>query len=375
MAMALSAGTSPVHRAVATWLFTVALLLVAMILVGGLTRLTDSGLAIVEWRPVTGLIPPIGEAAWQAELAKYRQCAPEYAAQNRGMSLSEFQTIYWWEWGHRALGRLIGLVYAVPLALFLWWGMVPRALRARLLVILGLGGLQAVIGWWMVQSGLAAELRDCLAAAAAAAPVPEVGAGAPLDVRATRLALHLGLAFVILGAVVWTLRDLGASPRQVVPPGLRLAAFGVLGLVFVQILLGALVAGTDAGLVYTTWPLMDGRFVPEGLFILEPWIDNFTQNVTLIQFQHRIGAYLVAIAVFLLWIAVWRSVPYGTLHRKANALLAHVALQIGVGIWTLVAAAPLGLSALHQAIAIAVFVSSVLLAAETRSPASQAASA
>lgn len=317
-------------RPVALWLACVLFLLAAMVLVGGLTRLTDSGLSITEWKPVTGALPPLSEAEWQSEFAKY-QTIPEYHLVNRGMSLEAFKAIYWWEWGHRLLGRLIGVVFLVPLLVFLWRGMIAKALTARLWVIFALGGLQGALGWWMVSSGLVERI----------------------DVSQYRLAAHLGLAFVIAALVLWTLLDVTRG-------GVRWEAGRAMrgpllfsGLVFFQILLGAFVAGTDAGLTYNTWPLMDGRIVPEGLFIQAPWVVNFFENVTMIQFQHRMGAYAVAIAAAVL---IWRLWPRLST-REMRVALIHVGavtvLQILIGIWTLLAVAPLSLSALHQAGAIA----------------------
>ena len=328
------------RRAIAIWLFVICGLVSLMILIGGLTRLTDSGLSITEWRPVTGAVPPLSEADWQDEFAKYQQI-PEYKLVNKGMSLDAFKTIYWWEWTHRFLGRLIGFVFAIPFFVFLAKGWIARPLLWRLIILFGLGGLQGALGWFMVQSGLADRV----------------------DVSQYRLVAHLGLAFLIFAFAFW----LGLS--QVWPIGEgkdqneqgRWARLFV-GLVYFQILLGGFVAGTDAGLVYNTWPLMDGRLVPEGILQLDPWWSNFFENVTTIQFQHRIVAYCVAVAALTLW---WRGrrleLPPRT-RLIGHHLLGFVAAQITLGIITLLAAAPLTLSALHQTMAIVLFATAVLYA-------------
>ena len=274
---------SALARPIALWLWCVAGLVFAMVLVGGATRLTQSGLSIVEWRPITGAVPPLSQEDWQAEFAKYKTI-PQYERLNRGMSLDEFKAIYWWEWGHRLLGRLIGVVFAVPFLWFLWRRAIDQRLAAALAGIFVLGGVQGAVGWWMVSSGLTERV----------------------SVSQYRLAFHLTLASLIYAALV-AVAD-GAWPRAPEPAGivrapqrLRLTAVALLGLVIGQIFLGALVAGLHAGLIYGTWPLIDGAIVPPAaslLFEQPPW-RNFFENTLTVQFDHRMAAYgIVALALF-----------------------------------------------------------------------------
>lgn len=330
------------RRAIAIWLFVICALVSAMILIGGLTRLTDSGLSITEWRPVTGAIPPLSDADWQSEFAKYQQI-PEYQIVNKGMSLDAFKTIYWWEWSHRFLGRLVGVAFFFPFLFFLAKGWVSRPLMWRLLGVFVLGGLQGALGWFMVKSGLADRV----------------------DVSQYRLVAHLGLAFIIFAGAFWIAlsllrKDDGPSAEARKQYGRW--ALGFAGLVYFQILLGGFVAGTDAGLTYNTWPLMDGSVVPDGLFQHSPWFVNFFENVTTIQFQHRMVAYIVAIAAVVLW---WKGGQVG-LRRRADLvrhhLLGFVGLQIVIGIVTLLYVAPVALSALHQAMAIVLFATALFYA-------------
>jgi cytochrome c oxidase assembly protein subunit 15 len=316
------------HRAIAIWLLVVAGLVFAMVIVGGATRLTDSGLSITEWKPVTGAIPPLSEEAWEAELDKYRQI-PEYQLQNRGMSLEEFKEIYYWEWGHRLLGRLIGVAFFVPFLIFLITRKVERNRVPRLVGLFVLGGLQGALGWFMVMSGLVDRL----------------------DVSQYRLAAHLGLAFFIHAALLWTALDYlrgtwgWAAPAQ---RGFGYGAIALTVLIYIQIILGAFVAGLDAGFLYNTWPLMDGALIPSGLFHETPWISNFFENRLTVQFQHRVVAYLVVIGAAVLWF-YGRRAQIGTRVAKAsNMLLAIVLLQVALGIWTLLAVVPLPLGLMHQ---------------------------
>lgn len=319
-------------RAMFWWLVVVAAFVIAMIVVGGATRLTDSGLSITEWRPVTGAIPPLSEEAWQAEMEKYRQI-PEYQEQNRGMSLEEFQFIYWWEWGHRQLGRTLGLVYALPFFFFLWRGTAPSRLRPRLWILLGLGGLQGAVGWWMVSSGLADRL----------------------DVSQYRLAAHLSMAFLILGLTLWTALDQRYGAARV---RMRSGLFPLAGLfwagVLLQIALGAFVAGLDAGRIYTSWPLFEGRLIPDGYLQDMPIWQALFESRPAVQLQHRWFAYLLTIAG--LWLAwrYWRQ-GGGVVQRFAVIVPAVLLFQVAIGILTLVNAAPLSLSLIHQAGAIALF--------------------
>src|SRR5712691_1405818 len=259
-----SPATDISRRAIRLWLWAVAALIFAMVLVGGATRLTESGLSIVEWRPVAGTLPPLSEADWQAEFEKYKTI-PQYQLVNRGMSLAEFTTIFWWEWTHRLLGRLIGAAFLLPFVWFLWKGWVEPGLRGRLWLIFGLGAAQGVVGWWMVASGLADRVI----------------------VSQYRLAFHLTLACVIYAAILWTADRLFARPAPAVPARLRAGALALLCLVLVQIYLGALVAGLRAGLIYNTWPLIDGALVPDRarLFFDQPLWRNLFENALTVQFN------------------------------------------------------------------------------------------
>ncbi len=316
-------------RAVRLWLYVLAALVVVMVAVGGATRLTGSGLSITEWRPVTGAIPPLSEAAWAAEFERYKQI-PQYELLNRGMTLPEFKRIYAWEWGHRQLGRLIGLVFFLPLAWFWWRGLVSRRLALTLAAIGVLGAMQAGVGWIMVASGLE----------------PGMTAVAPV-----KLALHLVLASLILAALVWVAAGLRLHARAVLPSG---PTPGVLvALVMVQIALGGLVAGSKAGLTYNSWPLMDGALIPASdiLFSTSPLIENFVDNLALVQLNHRLMAYLV-VAVAL-WHAVVTRTP-GALAVGAMGLA-----QAALGVVTLVLAVPLWAGLSHQLLAMLLLVMAV----------------
>ncbi|MCF4164503.1 COX15/CtaA family protein [Zavarzinia compransoris] len=330
-ARSLPSQPSPNERAVARWLFVVSFLLLAMVVLGGVTRLTDSGLSITEWKPVSGALPPLSAEAWEAEFANYRKI-PQYEQLNYGMSLGEFKRIFWFEWSHRLLGRLIGFAFLVPYLWFLLRGKLDRPMAWRLGGILILGGTQGALGWFMVASGLTERV----------------------SVSQYRLAAHLSLAFVIHAAVFWTALDLWRGRVVRIPsPGLsRLAALG-LALVFLQIVLGAFVAGLDAGLAYNTWPLMDGDWIPNGLFTHVPaWLDPFENNITA-QFLHRHFAILVAVLLVLHALAVRARAPAAS---DAALLVAFgVVLQVLLGIWTLIAVVPVWLGALHQAGAFILF--------------------
>ena len=319
------------RRWISAWLLLLAALVAAMVLVGGLTRLTDSGLSITEWRPVTGAIPPLSAEDWQAEFDKYRQI-PQYQLVNRGMSLEEFKVIYWWEWGHRQMGRLIGLVWAVGFFGFLAFRRIPPGWTVRLLIPGVLGGVQGAIGWWMVASGLEGEM---------------------ISVASYRLATHLGLAFVILGLLLhyaFLLRrdaaELVAARRRRLG-GPRVFGQVLLGAAFAQILLGALVAGIDAGRGYVDWPLMGGEFLPSESFDYQPLWTNFFENPALVQFNHRMLGY----ALFLLGLGWWvRALVAGHagLRLQAHAVMAVLTLQMVVGVVTVLNAAPLHWAILHQ---------------------------
>jgi cytochrome c oxidase assembly protein subunit 15 len=339
------------RRAIRIWLLMVAACVFATVLIGGATRLTESGLSIVEWKPVTGVVPPLSAAAWQVEFQKY-QAIPQYHAINRGMTLGEFKTIYWWEWTHRLAARLAGAAFLLPFLWFLWRGWIEPGLRPRLWAIFGLGALQGVVGWWMVASGLDQRI----------------------DVSQYRLALHLTLACILYVAVVWTVARLAPERLGEAPVRIRTGAIALLILVLSQIYLGALVAGLDAGLIYNTWPLIDGRLVPasSNLFAGEPLWRNLFENRLTVQFDHRMMSYLLLLAAYLHAIDAARTLRGGRMVRRALLLAAVVTIQAALGILTLLHQAPLALALLHQGMAIVVLTVAVVHAAgiaSVRSPA------
>ncbi|MEQ8283254.1 MAG: COX15/CtaA family protein [Parvibaculum sp.] len=310
------------RRAIAIWLGCVAALVFIMVVVGGLTRLTESGLSITEWKPVTGALPPMSEEHWQAEFDLYRQI-PQYQLINKGMSLAAFKTIYWWEWSHRFLGRLIGLAFFVPFVWFLVTRRVERALLPRLAGLFVLGGMQGVLGWWMVMSGLTERT----------------------EVSQYRLAAHLGLATLIYGALVWTVLDLTRGKATRALGGIAKAALALVIFVFLQTILGAFVAGLRAGAVYNTWPLMDGAWLPDGLLRMSPLWHNLFENHLTVQFQHRIAAYLLLLAALWHWFAARKTAAA----QGAGLLLLAIILQAMLGIWTVLWVVPIPLGAAHQA--------------------------
>jgi cytochrome c oxidase assembly protein subunit 15 len=329
-----------VRNWVRTWLLVVAALVFVVAAVGGATRLTGSGLSIVEWRPVTGTLPPLSEQAWRAEFEKYKTI-PQYQELNRGMSLDAFKFIYWWEWGHRLLGRLIGIVFLLPFLWFLWKGWIEPGWRLRLWTIFGLGALQGAVGWWMVSSGLAGRV----------------------SVSQYRLAFHLTLACIIFALLLWMAQQL--KPRDVaelVPPRVRTTAVLLVVLVLVQIYLGALVAGSRAGLIYNTWPLIDGALVPDlsRLWFEQPWWRNLFENTLTVQFEHRMTAYALLILAVLHDIDATRSRAGIAITGGAWALVAAITLQAALGILTLLHQVPINLALTHQAMAIVVLTLAVL---------------
>lgn len=348
---AAASARSANRRRVSVWLFVLAAMVVGQIVIGGLTRLTDSGLSITEWRPITGALPPLSEAAWLEEFELYRQI-PEYQLQNRGMTLDEFKVIYWWEWGHRQWARLIGLVFIGGFAWFAWKNMMPVGWSRRILAIGGLGGVQAVIGWWMVTSGLPDALDP---------------SAVRLDVSQYRLALHLGLAFVILGMLLWAalaLRReewdlLQARRRREARPLLAIKLFTAL--LGVQILSGAIVAGIDAGYASNTWPLMDGAFYPPGV----PF-DPF-ENEAAAQWTHRwLGALVLAGAVATFF-ALRRS-AYAKTRLWGAITLGMTLVQLVLGIALVMSNVPLWLAALHQLGGVAIFAVAIHAWAQTAAP-------
>lgn len=346
--MYFSRHHNPEHdRQLALWLIVCALAIYGMILLGGVTRLTESGLSMVEWRPIMGIVPPIGEAAWQDVFDKYRQF-PEYLKINRGMSLDEFKVIFMFEYLHRVLGRLIGLLFALPLLFFAVSGRIRAGLMPQLLLLLFLGGCQGLLGWYMVRSGLVDRP----------------------SVSQYRLTAHLGLAVALYAAIVWQVLRLW--PARVVSSlnqagGLRrLAAFALplSGVVYLMILSGGLVAGTDAGYAYPTWPTMGPAFVPPGLYATSPpWLAAF-EDVTTIQFNHRIFAYTLMLLVGWFAVKLWRAADSTTLRVLAVASFGALLLQVGLGISTLLTQVAIPVAAAHQGGAI-LLLTVLLVAAHT----------
>ena len=323
-------------RVVAAWLFICCALLFAMIVVGGVTRLTHSGLSITEWQPIVGTLPPLSAEDWNEAFAKY-QATPEYTQVNKGMPLDDFKRIFWWEYVHRLLGRAIGVVFLIPLVWFAARGRIPPGYAPRLFAIFVLGGLQGALGWYMVQSGLVDDPR----------------------VSQLRLTAHLGLAFVIFGAMFWTaLSLLRPPPEHAVPDAGSLAWFGagLVAIVFVMVLSGGLVAGIRAGFAYNTFPLMNGQLVPPEIMSIDPWYRNFYNNMATVQFDHRVIAWLLAVSVPWYW---WRTrrpdISSVRARRGATLLLAMLAIQITLGVATLLLVVPLPLAAAHQAGAVLLF--------------------
>lgn len=337
----IGARATGARRGIRAWLAVLFLLVACMIAVGGLTRLTDSGLSITEWRPVTGALPPLDDAAWADEFAKY-QASPEYQLQNKGMELSEFKTIYWWEWGHRQLGRVIGLVWLVGFVGFLVTFQIPKGWKRRLLGVGALGGVQGAIGWWMVSSGLKGEM---------------------VDVASYRLATHLGIAFVILGLIAWYVLLLGRSEAELMQArrGREGKLFGMttglMHFAFLQILLGALVAGIDAGRAFPTWPDMNGQFFPADAFYVPDgeWWRAFFENPGLVQFIHRMSGYLL----FAFGVVVWlrgRKSPHAVTRGAVHLVMAMMVAQVALGIFAALTAAQVHVAITHQIGAVVLWV-------------------
>ncbi|WP_292053643.1 MULTISPECIES: COX15/CtaA family protein [unclassified Brevundimonas] len=320
-------GETTQSRSVAIWLYVCAALVFAMVVVGGVTRLTGSGLSITEWQPIMGTIPPLNHEQWMVAFEKYK-AIPQYQQVNAGMSLQEFQGIFWWEWLHRVIGRLIGVVFALPFLIFVVFKIMPRRLVWRSVVLLGLGGLQGLIGWWMVSSGLSERV----------------------DVAPERLAVHLGLAFIIFSALIWTgLEAWSGQQFNRAPRSWTIGATALLVVVFLQCLLGALVAGAKAGMVYTDWPLMNGAVFPP-----VEWSAGglaFLHDQGLVQFNHRMVAYGLLLFATLYAVNAWRWRLAEGSGASALALAAAIWGQALLGIATLMHAVPLTLGVLHQAMA------------------------
>lgn len=334
-------GHGGARGAIRVWLMMLFALVFIMIAVGGLTRLTDSGLSITEWRPFTGALPPMSAADWDSEFAKY-QAIDEFRIQNQWMELSDFKVIYWWEWGHRQLGRVIGVVWALGFGYFAIRRQIPTGWTPKLLFLGALGGAQGAIGWWMVSSGVTQ------------------GEGTT-DVASYRLATHLGLAFVILGFISWYTMEMGRSARDLMQA--RRAkeakqwgmATGLMHFAFLQILIGALVAGIDAGRSYTDWPLMGGQMFPASALTLEPVWRNFFESPGLVQFIHRVTGYLLAAFAIIVWLRGRKS-SHANTRFAFNAVLAAVALQIVIGIATVLYGAPVHIALVHQVMAVILWV-------------------
>jgi cytochrome c oxidase assembly protein subunit 15 len=322
-------------RGVGLWLFVIASLIGLMVVIGGLTRLTGSGLSITEWQPVTGVVPPLSDAGWQAEFAKYRG-TPQYELINRGLGLAGFKAIYWWEWTHRLLGRVLGVVFLIPFLFFLRQRRIDRAIAIRLGIIFLLGAAQGVLGWWMVQSGLT---------------------GARVAVSQYRLAAHLGMAMILFGYVFWTALEMVGARRTKMEAAAWFApfAFALAALIFVQIILGAFMAGLDAGRAFSSWPTYAGAWIPRGLYDLSPWWINHFENHALVHFQHRSVGYLVAAFVVWLYLAMRRAGADRPLKIAGTHAVVLTALQITLGVFTVVSQVALPLAALHQICALGLF--------------------
>lgn len=312
---------------VRAWLLGVAALIFCMVIVGGATRLTDSGLSITEWKPLLGAIPPLTEAHWFDAFHKYQQI-PEYQQINKGMTLEQFEFIYWWEWSHRFLGRVIGLAFFLPFAYFAVTGALNRSTAIRCGILFVLGGLQGALGWYMVASGLVDRV----------------------DVSQYRLAAHLSLATFIYGAILWVAFGLGLK-RHVPETGRQWLALLIAALVLLQIAAGGFVAGLDAGFGYNTWPLIDGALVPKGLFVAEPWWRNMFENALTVQFNHRNLAYVIFVLV--------AAQAYVMRSRASLILVCAVLGQIALGVWTLLWVVPLWLGLAHQGGALLVFAAAI----------------
>jgi cytochrome c oxidase assembly protein subunit 15 len=335
------AQPAPSLSAVRNWLIFVAVLIAAMVLVGGATRLTESGLSIVEWKPVAGTLPPLSQQQWNQAFDAYKTI-PQYRELNAGMDLAEFKSIFWWEWSHRLLGRVIGIAYLLPFLWFLWRGALSADLRRRLWLIFGLGALQGAVGWWMVASGLSQRV----------------------EVSHYRLATHLVLALLIFASIVWTLRRLATPPPLLATARLKLTSVALLVLTFIQLYLGALVAGLRAGKIYNTWPEIDGGLIPAAarLFFATPWWRNLFDNTLTVQFEHRMTAYALLALALLHALDAMGSRAGAAAVRGAWWLAAAITLQAMLGILTLLHQVPIPLALAHQAVAIVVLTLATLQA-------------
>ena len=352
----LSPAVSPARsvagdRPIAYWLLLCCAMVYAMVVIGGITRLTLSGLSIVEWNPIIGVIPPLSETDWQAQFELYKQ-TPQYLALNQDMSLAGFKTIFWWEYVHRLWGRLIGVVFLLPFLYFLLRGRLSRRLAPRLALIFAFGGLQGALGWFMVESGLVDRP----------------------SVSQYRLAAHLAIALLIYAALLWLALDL-VLPRDRPPRAAGVgSAFGrarwLAGWIFLVAISGAFVAGLHAGLIYNSFPLMDGRLIPDGLFSRTPLVANLFEDVMTVQFDHRVLAVAAFALIALFRLSLRRSVLPPRARLAANLLVLMVLVQVGIGIATLVLAVPIPLAAVHQGGALMLFTLALWTAHELRDVAS-----
>ncbi len=318
------------HKPIAIWLLVCCALVFAMVVVGGVTRLTHSGLSIVEWQPIVGTMPPLGQSDWDELFEKYHQ-TPQYKKINVGMSLEEFKGIFWWEYFHRLLGRVIGLAFFVPFVYFLARKAIDRPLGLKLAGIFFLGGLQGAMGWYMVKSGLVDNPH----------------------VSQYRLTAHLGLAFAIYAAMFWValglLYPVGTSLSSSGLGGLRRFSTALTTLIFIMVLSGGFVAGIQAGFAYNTFPLMNGHIIPPEIFMLEPWYRNFFDNMATVQFDHRLIAWMLAILIPIFWLKSRKLPLSGSARLACTLLLVMLGIQISLGISTLLLVVPLTLAAAHQA--------------------------
>jgi len=342
----LQSPVSSPNRAVAAWLFACCALVLAMVVVGGITRLTHSGLSIVEWQPIVGTLPPLDDAQWAETFAKYQR-TPEFRQRNRDMTLAGFKGIFWWEYFHRLLGRLVGVVFFVPLACFIVRGRIRGPLAWKLAGIFVLGGLQGAVGWYMVKSGLVDEPR----------------------VASLRLASHLGIALLIYGAMLWVALGLLVPHGHPASASARRHAGALAVLVFAMALTGALVAAIHAGLAYNTFPLMNGHWIPPEVLSLDPWWRNFVDNMATVQVVHRALAFIIALTAVALWLRLPRAGASDGARVWSDLLLLAVAAQVSIGIATLLMRVPVPLAALHQSGAVIVFTCALgTLHALTRRP-------
>jgi len=315
------------RRVIIWWLYCVAFMVFVMVVLGGVTRLTQSGLSMVEWRPVTGWLPPMTEALWEETFAKYQEF-PEYREKNLGMTLAEFKGIFWLEFLHRLWGRVIGLAFFLPFVFFLVKGWVRGRLAGHMIALFVLGGLQGGMGWFMVKSGLVDRP----------------------DVSQYRLAAHLCLALLIYGYLIWVALSLRSPPStNTLTTAMKRASLGLTGLIFITAFSGALVAGLDAGLTYNTFPLMDGDLIPDGLLDMDPWYLNFFESILTVQFDHRVLAVVTFASVVLMWRAARKQALSEWQRQAVNFLFAVVFVQVGLGIVTLLLGVPVSLGTLHQA--------------------------